>query len=165
MTILVEVLDEAGAHISSHGVTGLVTAVLEAEQAEGAVSVVFVDEPVMAGLNRRYRDLNEPTDVLSFAEEPDEDHWFGRRPDESEADTGEPRSLGELVVCPAVVRRYAAEEGSEPGGQMAWTIVHGVLHLLGYDHEVDKGEMREREQVLLGSLSLLTSSLLAAENT
>ena len=165
MTILVEVLDQVGAHISSRGVTGLVVAVLEAEKAEGAVSVVFVEEPVITDLNRRYRDLDEPTDVLSFTEEPAEDPWSAGRPPVFEADTGEPRSLGELVVCPAVVYRYAAEERREPGRQMAWTLVHGVLHLLGYDHEVDKGEMRERERVLLKDLDRLESSLLAVEST
>ena len=62
--------------------------------------------------------------------------------------------LGEVVICPALVRRYAAEAGTTSGYQLGWTVVHGMLHLLGYDHEQDRGEMRPREQVLLERLAV-----------
>ena len=53
------------------------------------------------------------------------------------------------MVCPRVVIRYAGEEGRDPVAQLGWTLIHGTLHLVGYDHETDQGEMREREQRLL----------------
>ncbi len=126
----------------------LVEAVLDAEGVAGMVTVAFVGEEAIAELNTRYRGLDEPTDVLSFSSAAD-DAW----PDQQDSDAvAEPvRDLGEMVVCPAVVRRYAEEDG-DPERQLGWTLMHGVLHLVGYDHERDDGEMRERERVLLGDL-------------
>jgi probable rRNA maturation factor len=72
-------------------------------------------------------------------------------------------ALGELAVCPEVVRRYAAEEGREPGAALGWTLIHGALHLAGYDHETDQGEMRARERELLETLQPLVTALTAAE--
>ena len=69
-----------------------------------------------------------------------------------------PPGLGEVVVCASVVTRYAREDGVDGAEQLAWTIVHGVLHLLGYDHEVDHGEMRDRERALLPELADLRGS-------
>ena len=127
-------------------VAGLVRATLEAEDVGGAVVVAFVDEETIAVLNGRYRGISGPTDVLSFryAGEAGARPALSAWPGEEE---GSPR--GEIAVCPAVVRRYSEEEGDDPGRRLAWTIVHGVLHLVGYDHETDHGEMRLREQELL----------------
>lgn len=160
MAIAVEVLSEVSAGIPADAVERLVVAVLEAEGADDALVVVaFVDESVIAELNVRYRGVEGSTDVLSFPEQGGADGWPAVskwEPDEQEAKCSE---LGEIVVCPTVVYRYAAEEGNEPQGQMAWTLVHGALHLLGYDHETDAGEMRRREQALLRDLAPLTESL------
>ncbi|RMF87946.1 MAG: rRNA maturation RNase YbeY, partial [Nitrospirae bacterium] len=60
--------------------------------------------------------------------------------------------LGDIVVCPAVVRRHAQEAGRTPAEEGRWVLVHGLLHLLGYDHERSPEEaraMRERERWLL----------------
>jgi probable rRNA maturation factor len=107
--------------------------------------VAFVGEQEIAELNRLYRDLDIPTDVLSFREADSEVGW-------PEAPKTEGADLGEMVICPAVVGRYALEEGGDPDTQMGWTILHGALHLLGYDHETDDGAMRTREQALLSKL-------------
>jgi len=107
-----------------------------------------VDEPDITALNRDYRGLEEATDVLSFGEEDETGDW--------------PRSandLGEVVVCPAIVARYALEDGRPANLQLGWTLVHGVLHLLGYDHESDEGEMRRREQALLETLTSFIAAL------
>lgn len=146
----VEVLNETGSEILEMGVISLVEKVLAAEGVAGRVGVAFVDESAIASLNERYRDVSGPTDVLSFPEEGTSDEWlpgFGPEPD-----GGERGELGEILICPVVVSRYAHEENNAEELQLAWTLVHGVLHLLGYDHEVDHGEMRERERVLLASL-------------
>jgi rRNA maturation RNase YbeY len=165
MADLVDVLDEDASGVSPEAVSALVRAVLDAEATHGAVSVVFVGESVIADLNLRYRGLVEPTDVLSFPEEGDEGAW----PVEALAmasgsgDAAAGHELGEVVVCPDVVRRYAAEEGNDVDRQFAWTIVHGVLHLLGYDHEIDQGEMRAREQTLLTETSRAAPHLLLVD--
>jgi probable rRNA maturation factor len=158
----VEVVDETGLVPGEASVADLVAAVLGAEGASGAAAIAFVGEHVIVQLNRRYRGLEGSTDVLSFRYSDDETHW----PDQSGPDTvcvggpfqrGTSPDLGEVIVCPQVVRRYAHEEGADPDRQLVWTIIHGVLHLLGYDHERDEGEMRLREQALLEELGCLAS--------
>lgn len=148
MTVDVDMVDGTGLAADPEAVRGLVQAVLDEEGLKGEVEVAFVDEAAITELNERYRDVAGATDVLSFdyaAEagwpEPDEDGLGGRRP-----------VAGEIVVCPQVVARYAAEEGLDTAVQLGWTLIHGALHLAGYDHETDNGEMRGREQVLLGRL-------------
>ena len=140
MTVAVEVIDDTGLVADQEAVTALVEAVLDAEGAAGEVAVAFVDEASIAELNGRYRESNVPTDVLAFdyAAEPG---W--------PAEEGNGGAAGEVVVCPQVVIRYAGEEGRDPAAQLGWTLIHGTLHLAGYDHETDRGEMREREQRLL----------------
>jgi rRNA maturation RNase YbeY len=111
--------------------------------------VAFVEEAAMVELNKRYRGLDAPTDVLSF---------------DYSADTGWPSEpgdglRGEVVVCPSVVIQYAREEGRDAKEQLAWTLIHGALHLAGHDHETDRGEMREREEQLRGYLEGVVTSL------
>lgn len=145
----VEVVDEAGLQVDHRAVKDIVEAVLEAEKVSGDVGVAFVDEGAITELNSRYRGQNEPTDVLAFDYGMDES-WPGGAGDGSPS--------GEVVVCPQVVIRYAGEEGRDPGVQLAWTLIHGALHLAGYDHETDQGEMRELERRLLEKLDPLVRS-------
>jgi probable rRNA maturation factor len=154
----VEVIDPSGLEQVRGPVADLVEAVLDAEGLSGVV-VAFLDEPAIAGLNAHYRGLDEPTDVLSFRYADDASDWHEHsgRPPAGGAD------LGELAVCPAVVCRYAQEAGSDPGAQLGWAIVHGALHLAGYDHETDNGEMRSREQELLRGLGHLVNDLAIRE--
>jgi len=140
MTAAVDVVDDTGLVGDRGIVKRLVEAVLAAQGFQGEVAVVFVGESTITDLNRRYRESATPTDVLSFVYT-SEEAWPG--------DAGAGGVAGEIVVCPQVVLRYAAEEGREPAGQLGWTLVHGALHVAGYDHETDRGEMREREQQLL----------------
>lgn len=140
MTCDVEVLDQtAGAH-PTDAVAGLVRAVLEEERAHGSLTVALVDEDTIARLNAGYRDVSGPTDVLSFPEAASDAEWV---------DPSACPQLGEIAVCPAVVARYAEEDGVPLEWQLGWTLIHGTLHILGYDHETDQGQMRAREQELL----------------
>jgi probable rRNA maturation factor len=91
-------------------------ALSSAEIAEGHVAVEFVDEDRIRDLNREFRGIDAPTDVLSFAV------------DEDGASVG-PRELGDIVICP------------EQTEDLREAILHGALHLTGMDHEVDDGEM------------------------
>jgi len=121
------------------------------------MSLMFVDMQTIAELNERFLGVNGPTDVLSFPLD-EELPPGGRQPDQggrgpgAPADGGDPPALlGDVVVCPAVATRQAAERGIAAADEIALLVVHGVLHLLDYDHaEPDEATaMRRREQELL----------------
>ena len=154
--VQVDVSNQTAVRIRERAVRQLVRAVLNAEGAEGEVAVAFIEKNGMATLNRRFRNVAEPTDVLAFPELNLED-----QPDWPEVD-GEPQNrLGDVVICPGVAAMYAAEEGTPLGEELRRLVVHGTLHLLGYDHEVDQGEMRSREVQLLASVP--PGSLIASD--
>lgn len=94
------------------------------ERSPLALTLRIVGEEEMAKLNRRYRGLNQPTNVLSFPVEP----LPGVCTD----------LLGDIVVCGPVVNQEAAIQQKLPMGHWAHMVVHGVLHLFGYDHESDQ---------------------------
>jgi probable rRNA maturation factor len=121
------------------------------------VSIVFVGEDAIADLNRRFLDGDGPTDVLAFPID-DEPLPTGRHPDEggrgpgSSDDPDEPPIvLGDVLVCPAVAARQAPEHAQSLEDELALLVVHGVLHLLDYDHaEPDEAaRMQQRERELL----------------
>ena len=91
------------------------------------VSLRLVDEMESRALNHRYRGKDKPTNVLSF---PAGD-------DELSLPPGVERPLGDIVICGPVVDREAAEQGKDRFSHWAHLLVHGTLHLLGYDHEAD----------------------------
>ncbi len=94
---------------------------------EGHLSVVLVGRGRIRELNREHRALDEPTDVLSF-------------PIDGAGRTPGPRELGDVTIC------------AELTDDVVEATVHGVLHLCGYDHEVDEGEMLELEAAAISSL-------------
>ena len=131
-----------------------ITAALTAEGMAGAieVSVLVADDATLQQLNRDYRNLDAPTDVLSFAddEESDAAPTFVRPPDA-------PRYLGDLAISYERVIAQAAEYGHSRARELAFLTVHGMLHLLGYDHErgaADQAAMRAREEVIMQQLGL-----------
>lgn len=139
--------------------SALARSVLEAEgiRSDTEVSLLFVDEAAIAALNERFLERDGPTDVLAFPIE-EEPGRGGRSPDEGGRGPGpeEPEAdpllmLGDVVICPAVADRNAAEHGVPFDDEIALLVVHGMLHLLGMDHEVDDDaeRMEHREQQLL----------------
>jgi probable rRNA maturation factor len=106
------------------------------------VSLLFVDEASIAALNERFMGHSGPTDVLAFPVE-DDPLPTGRSPDMGGTGPGadvadEPLMLlGDVVVCPAVAARNAVDHESTYEDEMALLVVHGLLHLLGMDHQVD----------------------------
>jgi len=133
--------------------------VLEAERVmpEVEMSLLFVDEPTISELHERFMGYEGPTDVLSFPMD-DELPPAGRQPDQggrgpgSPSDPGDPPSvLGDVVVCPSVAGRQAAERGGALDDELSLLVVHGVLHLLNYDHAEpsESATMQRREQELL----------------
>ncbi len=124
---------------------------------EAEMSLMFVDEAVMAELNKRYMDADGPTDVLAF---PIDDPIDGGRwpdsgstgPDREPLEIGElPMLLGDVVVCPAVAARQAPDHAGSYDDELALLVVHGVLHVLGMDHAEDdeRTAMQARERELL----------------
>ena len=118
--------------------------VLDARGVKGEteVSLLFVDEDAIAALNEQFLGKSGPTDVLSFPIE-DEPGPTGRSPDfggsgpGSAAEQGELSLLGDVVVCPAVAARNAVDHEVAFDDEVALLVVHGLLHLLGMDHERD----------------------------
>jgi probable rRNA maturation factor len=118
------------------------------------VSLIFSDEATIAELNQRFMGKSGPTDVLSFPID-DEPLPSGRSPDAGGSGPGEgpeleiPQLVGDIVICPSVAERNAVEHDCSFDDEVALLVVHGVLHLLGWDHMVDEEaermEARERE--------------------
>jgi probable rRNA maturation factor len=120
-----------------------VAKVLKVAPADGAgATVVFVSDRVMRELNRRWRGKRGTTDVLSFPAGQDE------------FEKAEGLSLGDVVVSVEQAARQAGEHGLEFEGEVAQLILHGVLHLCGYDHETDTGEMNRLELRLRRGLGI-----------
>ena len=155
MRAAVEVVTSSGLRQVRRPTGDLVKAVLAAEGVTGSVVVAFVDEDTITELNDRYRGLKEPTDVLTFRQADSGMEW----PEPAKKGSAE---LGEVAICPEVVGRHALDEGGDPNTQLGWTIIHGALHLLGYDHEQDAGQMRAREQLLLQELHRQVRAVSAA---
>jgi probable rRNA maturation factor len=137
----------------------LVRLVLADERApeDAEVSLIFVDEGAIADLNVKFLGGNGPTDVLSFPI--DDDHIpAGRQPDAGGRGPGAPADpsdppvvLGDVVVCPLVAERQAPQHAGTLDDELALLVVHGVLHLLNYDHAEDEetAVMQRRERELL----------------
>ena len=123
---------------------------------ETEVSLLFVDEDAMAALNEQFLGKAGPTDVLSFPID-DEPGPTGRSPDfggsgpGTAAEPGALTLLGDVVICPTVAARNAVEHEVSVDDEIALLVVHGLLHLLGMDHEEDAEaeRMEALEQQLL----------------
>ncbi len=114
---------------------------------DAEVSLVFVDDEYIHRLNREYRGVDRPTDVLSFALQEGEP-----MPDAGEEET----LLGDVVISLETARRQSEEYGHSFEREVAFLVAHGVLHLLGYDHQTEEEgrTMREKEEAVLGRLGL-----------
>ena len=91
------------------------------------ISLAFVSKEEIKKLNKKFRNKNKPTDVLSF-------------------NLDEKDCLGDIVICPDIVRENAKKYGNTIRAEMLKVFVHGILHLLGYDHEKSEKEAEEMEK-------------------
>jgi probable rRNA maturation factor len=101
----------------------------------GEVNIRVASSRELQELNRCFRNKNQPTDVLSFASET-------------------PKLAGDIAISGEIAAANAAEMGHSPQTELKVLILHGLLHLAGYDHEADGGEMRARETSLRRKLGL-----------
>lgn len=112
------------------------------------VSLMFTDDETIHEMNREYRGIDRPTDVLSFAlEEGEEEEIYGG-PEEN--------LLGDIIISVETAARQAEEYGHSVEREMAFLALHGMLHLLGYDHmeEEERQQMRAQEEAILASLGI-----------
>lgn len=146
MTVLVT--DDQDDPISTKPLSDLARIAMEAEglDSETVVALSFVDVAAMTVLNESHMDRPGPTDVLSF---PIEDAVPGSPP-ERDPD-GPPLHIGDIFICSEVVRSNAEQAGVSVDDEMSLMVVHGVLHLLGYDHvnDDDAEVMERRERTIL----------------
>ena len=107
------------------------------------VSVLLTDDPRMTELNREYRGINAPTDVLAFAMREGED-----------SEMVAPNMLGDVVISLETAERQAITEKHSLEEEVSFLTVHGVLHLLGYDHQTEKeaAVMFEKQNIILQHL-------------
>src|SRR2546422_5434634 len=118
---------------------------------EAGLTVCLVSDAEIAGLNETFRKKKGPTDVLSFPLVVRRKPVRLRRGSRT-VKTGE--YLGDIAISPATAQRYAKKNGRKLSNELQVLILHGVLHLLGYDHETDRGEMERVERKLRKRLGL-----------
>lgn len=94
------------------------------------IDLILVDNQTIQDYNYQYRDKNEPTDVLSFPIDDNMPH----------------APLGSIIISLEYANNIAAKLAHSLDNEVSLLLIHGILHLLGYDHEIDNGEMREREK-------------------
>ena len=116
---------------------------------ETEVSITFVDDQMIKDLNRNYRGIDQATDVLSFAF--DEEVEGAKT---TPSDCCQIHLLGEIVLSLERIRKQSEEYGHSFVRELAFLTIHGMLHLLGYDHqeELETQEMRSMEKEILNSL-------------
>jgi probable rRNA maturation factor len=137
--VSIEIANESGVTIDSDQVLAVARFALDEMGVNplAELSVLLVDLDYMTELNHRWMGGDGPTDVLAFPmDESSVDHG------PSEATGGEPAMLGDIVLCPEVAEKQAAAAGHGADDELHLLTVHGVLHLLGYDH-AEPDEERE----------------------
>jgi probable rRNA maturation factor len=151
--VRVLVSDGRGRRMGAAGLARWLTRIAP-PRARGLVSVAIVSDAQIQRLNRRFRGVDKPTDVLSF---PSAGRPFQGRRDaglkgpryvEPRVPSPEPRVLGDIVIARGVARRQAREAGHSELTEWRVLALHGLLHLMGYDHERDAGRMRRVERRL-----------------
>ncbi|MBN1834805.1 MAG: rRNA maturation RNase YbeY [Spirochaetales bacterium] len=140
----------------AHRCAAFVRRVLEARNIrDWEVSILLCDDPCVQALNRRYRDVDEPTDVLAFAQQEDPG-----RPAETAAEFPSPRfpagedltMAGDVVVSLETMKRNAGERGVAEEEELKRLLIHGILHLEGMDHPEGETEMLSVQERVLEQL-------------
>ena len=124
----IEVLNESGTEVDAHELSRLSRFVMDRMRVHplAELCIKIVDEATIAELNEQWMDKEGPTDVLAFPMDELRPGLVTEEPEEG--------VLGDLVLCPAVAERQAEEAGHPTKDEVELLTVHGILHLLGYDH-------------------------------
>ncbi len=137
----VAVVDVHGGRVAAAGLTRWLARVAPAA-ARGTVTIALAPDGFVRTLNRKYRKRDYPTDVLSFPGTGRQGSDKLRRPSIAS------EHLGDIVIATGVARRQAREAGHDSDTEVRILALHGLLHLLGYDHERDGGRMSRLERHL-----------------
>jgi probable rRNA maturation factor len=143
----VDINNESGLEVDSPGLVRIATFALDQlrihPQAE--LSILLVDEETMGAYHQKYLGEDGPTDVLSFPMDELRPPTDGEEPPEG--------LLGDIVLCPAVTDRQAKEHGRSTTAESEYLLVHGLLHLLGFDHAEleEKAEMFTLKDKIIAS--------------
>jgi probable rRNA maturation factor len=147
------VADEQGENIDLAGIRSLAELVLDEEgfPEDTEATLLLVSDEEMVAYNRRFLDREGPTDVLAF---PVEDLEAGVVPDRESHQP--PLLLGDILIAPSYIRRQARSFEISFEDELALMVVHGLLHLLGYDHQEDLSaeQMEGRERELLSRIGV-----------
>lgn len=147
------VADEQSEEVDLAGIRSLAELVVSQEgyPEDAEVTLLLVSDEEMTAYNRRFLDRDGPTDVLAF---PVEDLKPGTVPDREANDP--PLLLGDIIVAPAYIRAQAAAFEVSLDDEMSLMVVHGLLHLLGYDHQNDEEaeHMESRERSILSMVGM-----------
>ncbi len=159
MSLRLEVNNEVEGAVLPEDIEALLERLLEAAGAaegidSGEVGVTFVDDNAIQELNREYRNMDKPTDVLSFS------MWEEREAEldivfDAEDEAPE-EQIGDIVISIPTAIRQSEEYGHSLSRELGFLFVHGFLHLLGYDHEDDASErkMTEKQEAILQQVGL-----------
>ncbi len=125
------------------------------------VSLLLAGDALLHRLNRDFRQIDRPTDVLSFPQLEGRAALVQQR-----ATPGQPLALGDVVISVERARRQAEELGHSLERELGYLLVHGILHLCGYDHETDEeqAEMRRLEEQALAAVGLARGQLPAGNS-
>jgi probable rRNA maturation factor len=148
MTAAIEISNEAEYPVDQQRLESAIRAVLAAytdAPSDSSLTVVFTDNDAVAALNRQFREIDAPTDVLSFPADPPPVEI----PDE-------PVYLGDLVIAFPYASAQASREGHDLQDSLALLVIHGTLHLLGYDHDTveNRAEMWKAQENALRELGI-----------
>ncbi|WP_106768354.1 rRNA maturation RNase YbeY [Paenibacillus faecalis] len=125
---------------------------------EGEVDLTFVDDKQIHELNKEYRGIDRPTDVLSFAmnEETDEELQIIYELDEEDELNSVPDVLGDIIISVSRAKLQSEEYGHSLERELGFLFVHGFLHLLGYDHQDAESEsvMMGKQEAILAQVGL-----------
>lgn len=151
MIMAVELNNLTENQIDQHFVKKVVEKVLTAEERpqESDVSIAFVGPGRMRKLNKAYRQKNRATDVLAFPESKVALEKFKIGP------TKEVKGLGEIIICPREVKKNAKRFNTAFEKELTRVVVHGILHLLGCDHEKSEKEAKRMEEKEMAHLKAL----------
>ncbi|MCU1383418.1 MAG: ybeY [Acidobacteria bacterium] len=144
--LAVSIVDDRGRRVAVPGLAAWLRRIAPA-RARGAVSVALVTDRRVRELNRRYRRLDYATDVLSFPNAADRSS-SSPRPAPTAGRPAPRPFLGDIVIARGVAKRQAREARHSEQTELRVLALHGLLHLLGYDHETDEGRMRRVERRL-----------------
>jgi probable rRNA maturation factor len=142
-SLVVTVTDASGRPVRDGGLAAWLARAAP-RGARGRLGIAFVPDRTMRRLNREYRGKDSSTDVLSFGQTTSPAS-AGTNRGTNRANTPD---LGDIAIATGVARRQAARLGHRIGVELRILALHGLLHLLGYDHETDQGEMGRVEERL-----------------